>query len=137
MARPTTFTQKIADTLCERIAEGKSLRAVLREDEKLPASSTVFRWLSLEQHAAFSEQYARAREAQADALFDELMDVAEDALSAETAVEVSARKLIVDTHKWRLSKIAPKKYGEKLELAGDPKNPVGISVIERVIVKKP
>ena len=132
MGRPSSFTQEIADRICEEISEGKSLRAILRENEELPAASTVFRWLSLDK--AFSEQYARAREAQADVLFDELADVAEQALNAETAVEVSARKLIVDTHKWRISKIAPKKYGEKLELAGDPNAPLGIAVIERRVI---
>lgn len=129
--RPSTFTQEIADSICEQIADGKSLRSICAAEE-MPAKSSVFKWLS--QHKDFADQYTRARESQADALFDDLADVAEEALKAETAVEVSARKLIVDTHKWRLSKIAPKKYGEKLELAGDPKAPLGIAVIERRVI---
>lgn len=129
--RPSTFTQEIADSICEQIADGKSLRSICAAEE-MPAKSSVFKWLS--QHKDFADQYTRARESQADALFDDLADVAEEALKAETAVEVSARKLVVDTHKWRLSKIAPKKYGEKLELAGDPKAPLGIAVIERRVI---
>ena len=44
-------------------------------------------------------------------------------------------KLQVDTRKWLLSKLAPKKYGEKLELTGDPDRPLAIQKIERVVVK--
>jgi len=40
----------------------------------------------------------------------------------------------VDTRKWLLSKLAPKKWGDKLELSGDPENPL-LQKIERVIVK--
>lgn len=132
MARPSAFTQKAADHICEQMAEGRSLRNVIKTDEGMPALSTVFKWLK--DVPEFSEQYARARDLQAEALFEELGEVAEAALNAETAVEVQARRLIVETHKWRLSKIVPKRYGDKLELAGDQQNPLGIAVIERRVI---
>lgn len=132
MARPSAFAQKTADHICEQMAEGRSLRNVIKSDEGMPALSTVFKWLK--DVPEFSEQYARARDLQAEALFEELGEVAEAALNAETAVEVQARRLIVETHKWRLSKIVPKKYGDKLELAGDQQNPLGIAVIERRVI---
>jgi hypothetical protein len=48
---------------------------------------------------------------------------------------VQKQRLQVDTRKWLLSKLAPKKYGDKLELSGDPDRPLAIQKIERVIVK--
>lgn len=133
--RPSTFTQETADTICERIAEGESLRSICT-DEAMPGKSTVFRWLADDQNAPFRDQYARAREAQADALFDELAETAELALKAESAVEVAARRLVVDTQKWRLSKIVPKKYGDKLAVGGaEDLPPLLIQKIERVIVR--
>lgn len=142
MGRPSTFSQEIADKICEGIAEGKSLRAMLREDETLPASSTCFRWLA--QNKEFSEQYTRAREAQADVLFDEILEIADDGRNdsytdddgqERTNQDVIARsRLRVDARKWMAGKLRPKKYGEKLELAGDPQNPLGIAVIERRVI---
>ena len=46
---------------------------------------------------------------------------------------VQKQRLQVDTRRWLLSKLAPKRYGEKLELSGDPAAPL-VSRIERAIV---
>jgi hypothetical protein len=47
---------------------------------------------------------------------------------------IQKHKLQVDTRKWLLSKLAPKKYGDKLEVSGDAANPL-VTRIERVVVK--
>lgn len=114
--------------VCERIANGESLRQIL-EEESMPASSTVFKWLS--EDAGFSEQYARAREAQADALFDEILEIADDGRNdwmerknqddesigwRENGEAMRRSQLRVDARKWMASKLQPKKYGDKLEL---------------------
>ena len=61
--------------ICERIADSKSLRSICSEDE-MPNKAIVFRWLKA--HEDFSDQYARAREAQADSLFDDVLSIADD-----------------------------------------------------------
>ena len=76
----------------------------------------------------FSEQYARAREAQADKLAEEALTIADDGRSdtyvdgdgnVKTDTEVIQRsKLRVDTRKWLASKMAPKKYGDKVAIGG-------------------
>ena len=119
------FSQEVADRICEQIAEGRSLRDIC-QDEGMPAKSTVFKWLS--ERREFSDQYARAREAQADALFDEILSIADDG-SNDTIrdddgnerpnQEVIARsRLRVDARKWMAGKLRPKVYGDKLELGG-------------------
>lgn len=123
MGRPSEFTQDIADAICERIADGESLRSILK-DEALPASSTIFKWLA--SNESFAEQYARAREAQADALFDEILTIADDGRNdtytdedgnVRTDHDVIARsRLRVDARKWMAGKLRPKKYGEKLDV---------------------
>lgn len=130
MARPSSFTQEIADTICGEIAEGKSLRAILRDAEDLPSASTVCRWLA--QNEEFQKQYARAREAQADALFDEILAIADDGRNdsytdddgnERTNQDVIARsRLRVDARKWMAGKLRPKVYGDKLEVAGPGPN---------------
>lgn len=126
MARPTAYSAEIADAICERISLGESLRGIC-EAEDVPAQSTVFRWLGANKE--FREQYARAREAQADALFDEILAIADTPqigekrkIKEDGGVEVSTgdmiehRRLQVDARKWMAGKLQPKKYGDKLEL---------------------
>lgn len=114
MARPSEFNQEAADLICEEIAKGRSLREVCADEsaefDKLPHERTVYRWL-LDQ-ADFRQQYAYAREAQADGEFDEARAISK----AATAENVQVARLQIDTIKWRAGKLAPKKYGDKLDI---------------------
>ena len=60
----------------------------------------------------FSAKYARARDVQAERFADELVDIADESDSED----VSKAKLRIETRKWVISKILPKKYGDKLDL---------------------
>jgi hypothetical protein len=75
--RPTIFTKELADTICTRIAEGESLRAICRE-EGMPVISTVLLWVIDRNHEAFSEQYAKACNSRAEILFEELLEIADE-----------------------------------------------------------
>jgi hypothetical protein len=110
-------------TICERISNGESLRQICDGDD-MPAASTVFLWLSAD--SAFSEQYARAREAQADAIFDEILLIADDGRNdwmerkneedANMGWRENRSRLRIDARKWMAGKLRPKKYGDKIEL---------------------
>lgn len=128
MGRPSDYTQEIADLICSRLAEGISLRTVCKADD-IPDATTVFRWLRT--HDEFRQQYARAKEESADALVEELTDIADDARNdwmerlgedgqplgwRENGEAIQRSRLRVDTRKWIASKLKPKKYGEKLDL---------------------
>lgn len=75
--RPTKFTTALADIICERIADGESLRSVCRDDA-MPAKSTVLAWLADDDKSAFRTKYAQAREIQADGFVDEMVEIADD-----------------------------------------------------------
>jgi hypothetical protein len=128
MARPSEFSQEIADHICERLADGQSLRAICR-DNLFPDKATVFRWIAAKKD--FRDQYARARETQADALADEILDIADKAEDAAKA------RLQVDARKWLAGKLRPKVYGDKVstEVTGADGGPLQFSRIERVLVK--
>ena len=127
--RPSEYSDVIVDRICDALADARSLRSICCEPD-MPAQSTVFRWLADERYAAFRERYARAREAQADAIFDEMLDIADDGTNdwmerrrEDGSVDevlnhehISRSKLRVDARKWMAGKLAPKKYGEKLDL---------------------
>lgn len=124
MGRPSDFTQEIADIICERLANGESLRRVCRDDD-MPNASTVHLWVI--KNEAFSKQYARAREVQADKLFEEVLEIADTPAQGErrkllpngseeitTGDMIEHRRLQVDARKWMAGKLAPKKYGDKV-----------------------
>lgn len=92
------------------------------------------------QDTELAAQYAKARDALLEKMADDTLDIAdqEPAMTAEgklDGVSVAHARLRVDTRKWLLSKLAPKKYGDKLELSGDAENPIAVQRIERVIIK--
>lgn len=126
MGRPSEFKQDTADVICERLADGESLRAIC-DSEDMPNKATVFRWLAA--HKEFSDQYARARESQADALFDDILSIADDGRNdwmeqlndrgeafgwKENGESLRRSALRVDARKWMAGKLRPKKYGEKI-----------------------
>jgi len=140
MGRPSSFSQVAADEICTRIAKGESLRAICADEEAgwLPTATTVHRWLNDKDRADFREQYARARDAQADFYVDQIIEIADapnatvNAKTGEPEVRDAQRdRLRVDARKWVAARLAPKKYGERLELAGEIEN------VTRVIADKP
>lgn len=125
MARPTTYTKDLAAKICQELAQGKSLRTVVK-DETMPASSTVFLWL--QEHEEFSEQYARAKQESADAMAEDVLEISDDKSMDMMGPAVIARaKLQVDTRKWLMAKMKPKKYGDSIDVtSGHEKLPTPI-----------
>lgn len=111
------------------MAEGESLRKICR-DAEMPGISEVMRWAN--ENADFREQYTRAFSMRADAKFEELDDVAEDAVNADSAIKVQGLRLKADNIKWQLARMNAKKYGDKIETthAGE----IGVRSIERHII---
>jgi Bacteriophage Sf6, terminase small subunit-like len=117
--RPSDFTQQLADHICGLISDGRSLRSILRDDDTMPAMSTIFKWLR--EHQSFSEQYTRAKEEQADALAEDMQDIADNPTG-----DVQRDRLRVDTRKWIASKLKPKKYGDKVDATIEHSGQVGV-----------
>ena len=119
--RPSTYSQEVADAICEHIAHGKSLVSYCLQDGA-PSYRAVMRWL--EANETFRQNYAQAREAQADYLAEEIVQIADDGLNdtyevdgeTRTNQDVVARsRLRVDARKWYAARMAPKKYGDKVQ----------------------
>lgn len=105
------FSQELFDRICERIAEGESLRAICADDD-MPSVTSVMRWLAAD--TALSEQYTRAREVQGDGEFDKAREIA----FAATPETVQVARLQYDAVKWRAGKLRPKVYGDKVAIGG-------------------
>lgn len=124
--RPSDYTQELADEICERLSEGQSLRTVC-SDDKMPSRKTVFSWMR--KHQEFLNQYTRAKQESADALAEEILDISDDAEAAikgtaekKSSAMAQAYRLRVDTRKFIMAKMKPKKYGEKIDLTTNGKD---------------
>lgn len=126
MARPNEYNQTVATEICSRLAEGISLRTVCLADD-MPDKATVFRWIR--ENKEFHDQYASAKEESADAQNEMLLDLGDEAIEhayradpkASGAV-VQAVKLKADNLKWVMSKMKPKKYGDKIDMTTNGKD---------------
>ena len=74
-SRSAGYSAEIAETICERLANGESLRAICAHPA-MPAKATVFRWLAANQE--FRRSYAFARQCQAQDLAFEILEIADD-----------------------------------------------------------
>lgn len=139
MARPTDYTKELIDRICDELSDGVSLRTICLEEE-MPDKSTVFRWLR--ENKEFQDQYARAKQESADAMAEEILDISDNGVNdwmernyGDTSVWVTngeslqRSKLRVDTRKWLMAKMKPKKYGEKMDVTSDGKAIKGNSII--------
>lgn len=122
--RPTKYSEELAAEICSRLATGDSMRTVCLDSE-MPSRASIFKWMA--EYPEFSDQYAKAKEEAAEALAEELFDIADDGMNdwmekrdaegncigyAINGEAIARSKLRVDVRKWYLSKIKAKKYGD-------------------------
>ena len=108
--RPSTYSDEIAERICIRLAAGESLLKICEEDG-IPTRATIYDWLA--KYPNFADKYAHARNVGLDDMADDVIRLADD-----DEKDVQRLRLRVDTRKWYLSKLAPKRYGERIEHVG-------------------
>ena len=106
--RESEFSQEIADEICERLSKGETLRTIIASSDNMPNRTTIYRWLRANE--SFCNQYAQARAEQADYYAELIVD------ESYSSHDAGIGRLRVDALKWAASKMAPKKYGEKIEI---------------------
>lgn len=126
------FNQEIFDKICDRLAEGESLRKICK-DKDLPHARDVSKWL--DEMPEIRPQYARARDKQHDFWAQQIMEIADedaerDADGRRDPAHVAQKRLQIDSRKWLLSKLAPKKYGDVTTIKGDGESPLVINVVK-------
>ncbi len=136
IGRPSEFSEDLAERICDLIGSTpRGLDYICDSDDTLPSARTVHRWLN--DNEKFCQSYVRARERQADLLFDQCLEIADDAsrdvkLVGDDEREVlnsefvQRAKLRVETRFRMAGKLAPKKYGDRVTHAGDPDNPLDV-----------
>ena len=125
---PYPWTEAIETEIFERIAKGQSLVDIC-DDDWLPSQPTVYRRLNADEE--FRQRYAHAREVQADTLFDEVLQIADDGRNDwmarkgkdatgydENGEALRRSQLRIDARKWMAGKLKPKVYGDKSIVEG-------------------
>ena len=126
--RPTIYTEKLGKEICYRRAMGESLRKICKDD-KMPCRKTVHLWLLDEDKKDFLYHYEISSNIGTDELFDELEEIADNQKG-----DVQRDRLRVDTRKWYLSKVLPKKFGDKMDFTTDGK-PLYVNITKEAAKK--
>lgn len=127
VGRPTKYTPELADRICAELSLGYSIRTVCH-GEDMPSVKTIFNWFR--KYPEFLQQYTRAKEEAADAMAEDILDIADDASNDYMMVtrkdgseayqlngeHVQRSKLRIDTRKFLMAKMKPKRYGDKLDV---------------------
>jgi hypothetical protein len=101
---------EIRQTILSRVTGGESLRSICRDDD-MPGLSTVMEWLAADED--FRSKYARAREDQADAIFEGMSEIEDSVIAGD--LRPDAARVVLESRRWRAEKLKPKKYGNKIE----------------------
>jgi hypothetical protein len=125
MAQESTYTPELADEICERIANGETLRAICR-DSHMPTYRSVYRWR--EAYPEFASRLAHARDCGADVIAEEALEIAdttklgertEDSEQGKKVVRedmLGHRKLQIETRLKLLAVWFPRKYGQRIDM---------------------
>lgn len=145
--RPSIYTEELAKTICLRLSRGESLRRICQEEE-MPNADTIYSWVlenkgaDAEGRNGFSEKYRRARDIQAEVMVEEMIAIADDSsrdtmfvtrgeteLPMEDKEWTNRSKLRVETRKWYISKVIPKKYGDKVDVTSGGETIKGNTIV--------
>lgn len=140
--RPADYNEEIAERLCRAIATSSDgLRVICARNPKFPSRTTIYKWIA--ENPNFANRYARAKQFQAQAIFDEIITIA-DQTRMGTVTKIDSRgkrerrigdmtdraRLQVDARKWCLSKLLPKVYGDQPEVDVGREDPVLLLIEE-------
>lgn len=145
MGRPSDYNPLIAERICDELAHGRSLRSICEGDD-FPSDRSVYRWLDANED--FRQQYARAREQQADRYAAEIIELADKERICEKRTikpdggeevvildQTERSRLQIDARKWYAGKLAPKKYGDKMAVTGGDEGDKPVEFTVKVIGK--
>ncbi len=113
--RPTVYCDAIAEKICDELTDGQSLTEICAADH-MPERRTVVGWLydQKPEHEAFVLAYRRAREAQSELYYDDMVPISDDLVAKDNA-EVRKADLRIRTRQWALERLQRGIYGPRVD----------------------
>lgn len=104
----------------QRMANGEALTKILKDDGQ-PEYGVFINWAQSSEE--LYQEYARARQIQADYFADQTVEI------ADSETDNNRARNRMDARRWHASKIAPRKYGDKVlqEHTGSGGGPIAIA----------
>lgn len=127
MTKEWKLSVDLEDAICDRLADGESLRQIC-SDQSMPSRHTVLRWIRDNQ--SFATKCARAREDQGDWVADDIIET--EGKLEQGIMDPQTARVLISSKQWRASKLAPKKYGDKLAIGGADDLPPLVTTIRIV-----
>lgn len=142
---PCTMTYIMAEELCKRLANGETLKRICKDDH-MPGETTVRSWAL--SHVWFRDKYARAMALRVEKMAEEIVEISDDGTNdwieyqdfrGRTKIgpdtdHIRRSELRVQTRKWIMSKLAPKKWGDKVEHLGPDGGPIKFEHAVQVVL---
>ncbi len=142
MSRPPIYTPELAQAVLDRLAQGESLRTICGL-EGMPSRPVVYRWID-ENTDDFAARYARARDIGLDVVADQVLDIADEPVGstengATDSGAVADKRVRFDARRWYLSKLAPKRSGDRVgsEISGPAGGPIKAKILVTTGVPMP
>ena len=115
MGRPTLYTPELAATICNLIADGRTVKAISNLPD-MPSRGTIRRGISEAYQEGgnneFRDAYTRAKQDQADAFAEDTVYI------ADNEGDVNRAKVMINARQWYAGKLKPKKYGDIKHIDG-------------------
>lgn len=136
IGRPPMYSTELAVAVCALIAQGKSMKTIA-QTEGMPSIGTMYGWLA--NNPEFLKLYERAKQDQADALAEEMLDIADDGTNdwmeahdkdgncvgyKVNGEHVQRSRLRIDARKWIAERMKPKRYGARAEMTHGVTDPL-------------
>mgnify|MGYP003350846129 CR=1 FL=1 len=118
MGRPSSYTDEIAERICEELANGRHLHAIC-QDDWAPSERAVYQWL--EKNERFAQTYARARARQQEVFAAQVIEI------ADTESDPQRARNRMDARKWYAARVAPRKWGDRVEVEAKVETTMGPS----------
>lgn len=132
MAYDKSKTKEIKDYIIKEMVNGKSLSSIVNNDDKMPCYMTIFNWLNPKSDyhdEEFLYNYTYATKIRSEIEFEQILNIADstadDVIMDDNGNPITNHNVInrdrlrIDARKWRLGKMQPKKYGDKLDLTSN------------------
>jgi hypothetical protein len=114
MSRKSSFTEALAESVLEHVAEGKSIRSWARVPGR-PSNASVTRW-ALADPDGFGRLLQDAFRIRDHGWAEELVEISDEPVHDMPGAQ--RQRLRLDTRKWIISRHLPHDYGDRLHLSG-------------------